>query len=119
MAAHRVKGLAFASVYVDDFEKAYRFYAELLGLEKEYDMGTAACFFKLPDNTGLYLQGKNRPASYAPDTARAAFVFSVDSTVATHERLKAAGVKPGSSSPMLLPEYRRKETVEKKLDLVT
>jgi predicted enzyme related to lactoylglutathione lyase len=93
MAAHRVKGLAFASVYVDDFEKAYQFYAELLGLEKEYDMGTAACFFKLPDNTGFYLQGKNRPASYAPDTARAAFVFSVDSTVATHERLKAAGVR--------------------------
>ena len=31
MAEHRVKGLAFASVYVDDFEKAYRFYAEVLG----------------------------------------------------------------------------------------
>ncbi len=36
-----------------------------------------------------------------------------------HDELKAAGVKLGPSSPMLLPEYRRKETVEKKLDLVT
>ncbi len=93
MAEHKVKGLAFASVYVDDFEKAYRFYAEVMGLEKEYDMGSAACFFKLPDNTGLYLQGKNKSASYSEDTMRAAFVFSVESAGATHERLKAAGVK--------------------------
>jgi predicted enzyme related to lactoylglutathione lyase len=93
VAEHKVKGLAFASVYVDDFEKAYRFYAEVLGLEKEYDMGSAACFFKLPDNTGLYLQGKNKTASYSEDTARAAFVFSVASAAATYERLKGAGVR--------------------------
>ena len=93
MAEHKVKGLAFASVYVDDFEKAYRFYAEVMGLEKEYDMGSAACFFKLSDSTGLYLQGKNKPASYAEDTMRTAFVFSVDSATATYERLKAAGVR--------------------------
>jgi predicted enzyme related to lactoylglutathione lyase len=93
MAEHRVKGLAFASVYVDDFEKAYRFYADALGLEKQYDMGSAACFFKLPDNTGLYLQGKNRSASYSEDTMRTAFVFSVESAGATFERLRTAGVR--------------------------
>lgn len=93
MAEHRVKGLAFASVYVDDFERAYEFYAGVLGLVKEYDMGSAACFFKLPDNTGVYLQGKNKSASYGEDTMRAAFVFSVESAAATHERLKAAGVR--------------------------
>jgi predicted enzyme related to lactoylglutathione lyase len=93
VAEHKVKGLAFASVYVDDFEKAYHFYAEVLGLEKEYDMGSAACFFKLPDNTGLYLQGKNKTASYAEDTMRAGFVFSVESAAATYERLKLAGVR--------------------------
>ena len=93
MAEHRVKGLAFASVYVDDFERAYEFYEKVLGLEKEYYMGSAACFFKLPDNTGLYLQGKNKTACYAEDTMRAAFVFSVESAGATYERLKAAGVR--------------------------
>ena len=93
MAEHRVKGLAFASVYVDDYERAYEFYAGVLGLEKEYDMGSAACFFKLPDNTGLYLQGKNKTASYAEDTVRAGFVFSVESAATTYERLKAAGVR--------------------------
>jgi predicted enzyme related to lactoylglutathione lyase len=93
MAEHKVKGLAFGSVYVDDFPKAYAFYADVLGLEKEYDMGDAACFFKLSDNTGLYLQGKNKPASYAEDTMRAGFVFAVESASATYDRLKAAGAR--------------------------
>ncbi len=99
MAEHRVKGLAFASVYVDDFQRAYDFYSGVLGLEKEYDMGSAACFFKLPDNTGLYLQGKNKAASHGEDTMRTAFVLSVESPAATHERLKAAGVKFIHSEP--------------------
>jgi predicted enzyme related to lactoylglutathione lyase len=93
MGEHKVKGLAFASVYVDDFERAYDFYSRVLDLEKEYDMGGAACFFKLPDNTGLYLQGKNKTANYGEDTMRAAFVFSVESAAATYERLKGTGVR--------------------------
>jgi predicted enzyme related to lactoylglutathione lyase len=93
MAEHKVKGLAFASVYADDFGRAYEFYAGVLGLEKEYDMGSAACFFKLSDNTGLYLQGKNKTASYDKDTMRTGFVFSVESAAATYERLRTAGVK--------------------------
>jgi len=93
VAEHKVKGLAFASVYVDDFRRAFEFYAGTLGLEKEYDMGSEACFFKLPDNTGLYLQGRNKPASYDADTMRTAFVFTVESAAATYERLRAAGVR--------------------------
>jgi len=93
MAEHKVKGLAFASVYVDDFERACEFYEKVLGLEKEYDMGSAACFFRLPDNTGLYLQGKNKAVTYGEDAMRSAFVFSVDSASATYDRLKAAGVR--------------------------
>jgi len=100
MAEHKVKGLAFASVYVDDFERAYEFYNGVLGLEKEYDMGSAACFFKLPDNTGLYLQGKNKTATYGADTMRTAFVFSVESAAATCERLKSAGVKFIQAEPL-------------------
>ena len=35
-----------------------------------------------------------------------------------HAALKSAGVEPDGSSPMLLPEYRRAETVERKIDLL-
>jgi succinate dehydrogenase / fumarate reductase flavoprotein subunit len=35
-----------------------------------------------------------------------------------HAELSAAGVEPGKPSPMLLPEYRRTETVERKIGLL-
>ena len=93
MGKHRIKGVAFASVYVDDFLTAYEFYTEVLGLAKLYDMGTEACFFGLSDDTGLYLQGGRAPAEYAAHTMRSAFVFAVDSAGATYDRLREAGVQ--------------------------
>lgn len=100
MKEHKVKGIAFASVYADDYETAYRFYSEVLGLEKQYDMGSAACFFKLGDDTGLYLQGGNRRASFEKDTMRSAFVFAVVSASATWARLEQAGVRFIHDQPM-------------------
>lgn len=100
MSEHKVKGIAFASVYVPDFKAAYAFYSEVLGLEKLYDMGDAACFFKLDDDTGLYLQGGNRPAEYDKDTMRTAFVLSVESAGATWKRLEDAGVRFVHDEPM-------------------
>jgi hypothetical protein len=43
MAEHRVKGLSFASVYVDDFERAYEFYCDL-------------CWFQFYDPAGNILE---------------------------------------------------------------
>jgi predicted enzyme related to lactoylglutathione lyase len=100
MSDHKVKGIAFASVYVDDYEAAYRFYGEVLGLKKQYDMGTQACFFNLPDDTGLYLQGGNRMPEYSKDTGRAAVVLNVESARASHERLREAGVRFIHDEPM-------------------
>ncbi len=100
MSDHKVKGIAFASVYVDDYEAACRFYGEVLGLQKQYDMGAQACFFNLPDDTGLYLQGGNRMPEYSKDTGRAAFVLNVESARASHERLREAGVRFIHDEPM-------------------
>jgi predicted enzyme related to lactoylglutathione lyase len=93
VADHSIRGVAFAAVYVDDFGRAYAFYSDVLGLEKLYDMGTSACFFSLPDETGLYLQGGNTPAAYGVGTMRSAFVFAVESAGATFARLQEAGVR--------------------------
>jgi predicted enzyme related to lactoylglutathione lyase len=41
----KISGVAFVSVYVDDFKKAFKFYHLVLGLEKQFDMGDNACFF--------------------------------------------------------------------------
>lgn len=91
MSDPMVKGLAFASVYATDFQRAYRFYSEALGLEKQFDMGDLACFFALPDDTGLYLQGGNDASEISADSQRAAFVFAVASAGQMYARLEAAG----------------------------
>lgn len=99
MSDTAITGVTFVAVYVPDFEVGYKFYNEVLGLEKEYDMGTKACYFKLGKDSGLYLQGGNKPATYSADTQRAAFVLSVASAGALFDKLKAAGVRFVQDAP--------------------
>ncbi len=89
----KITGIAFGAVYARNFEVSYKFYSEVLGLKKLYDMGDRACFFELPDDTGLYLQGRNSKVEYAIDTMRTSFVFNVPSASAMYEKLRAADVK--------------------------
>jgi predicted enzyme related to lactoylglutathione lyase len=95
-----IKGVTFISVYVDDFEAGYKFYSEVLGLEKEYDMGKLACFFKLGADSGLYLQGGNKKITIDDKTMRTAFTLNIPSAHAMFEKLKAAGVKFVQNAPM-------------------
>jgi predicted enzyme related to lactoylglutathione lyase len=94
-----VTGIAFASVYVDDFEKAYAFYSETIGLEKQYDMGVNACFFKVGAESGLYVEGGNHPLPINPKSVRSAFTLQVGSTSAFYHRLREAGVKIVQTGP--------------------
>lgn len=95
-----ITGLEFVSAYVDDFEKAYEFYAGFLGLQKKYDMGEQACFFSLGTDHGLYLEGGNATARSEARTSHPSFTFSVPSASALFEKLKAAGVETVESAPM-------------------
>jgi predicted enzyme related to lactoylglutathione lyase len=95
-----VSGVAFVSSYVDDFPTCYRFYSEVLGLEKEFDMGTAACFFKLGADSGLYLQGGGAPAPVTEKSIRATFTLKVASASALYEKLRAADVRFVQGEPM-------------------
>ncbi|MBT3231320.1 MAG: VOC family protein [Calditrichaeota bacterium] len=100
MESTEIKGIAFVSIYTDDFEKSYKFYSEVLGLKKQFDMGDQACFFEVPENTGLYLQGGNKTVEFDDQMMRAAFVFSVESASAMWEKLKAEGLKLIQDEPM-------------------
>src|SRR3954466_10550694 len=85
-------GIELVACYVDDFQKGYDFYSGLLGLEKLYEMGANACYFKLGENSGLYLEGGNQPSESGAKRVRASFVFAVGSTGALFDKLKSAGV---------------------------
>ncbi|MDP8231582.1 MAG: VOC family protein [Candidatus Zophobacter franzmannii] len=95
----RISGVAFVSVYVDDYKKAFKFYSLILGLEKQFDMGDNACFFKMGPN-GLYLQGLNKPAEYTPETMRSGFALSIQSASEMYEQLVTHGTKMIHEEPM-------------------
>lgn len=100
MDGTEIKGVAFVSVYTDDFDESYKFYSEVLGLKKRFDMGDMACFFAVPENTGLYLQGGNKRLEFDDQTMRTAFVFSVHSASAMWKKLNAEGIQLIHDEPM-------------------
>ncbi len=97
-----IKGLAFVAVYADDYEKAFDFYQNVLGLKKEFDMGTIACFFGLGEDSqwGLYLQGGNKPIDYDKESMRTAFVLTIESANELFNKLKKHNIKTVQEKPI-------------------
>lgn len=96
-----ILGIGFGSAYVDDFETCYKFYSEVLGFEKQYDMGPQSCFFKVAGDLGFYLEGGHeRRAEIDPKSIRAAVTFDVPSASAMYEKLKNAGARMVQDAPM-------------------
>ena len=64
--------------------------------------------------------GRRAGAAAATQAAgvKTAGVLGLDHLRDYHAALKAAGIEPSNVSPMLLPEYRRAATVEKKIELL-
>ncbi|WP_405091798.1 VOC family protein [Micromonospora sp. NBC_01392] len=91
------------SVYVDDQEKALRFYTDVLGFLKKTDVPTGEHRWltvvspDAPDGVELLLEPEAHPAAKAFKEALAAdgipfTQFAVDDAAAEHERLRQLGV---------------------------
>ncbi len=91
------------SVYVDDQDKALRFYTEVLGFVKKTDVPTGEYRWltvvspDAPDGVELLLEPDAHPAAKAFKEALAAdgiplTQFAVDDVAAEHERLRSLGV---------------------------
>ena len=91
------------SVYVDDQDKALRFYTEVLGFVKKTDVPTGEYRWltvvspDAPDGVELLLEPDAHPAAKAFKEALAAdgiplTLFAVDDVAAEHERLRGLGV---------------------------
>lgn len=93
-----------ASVFVDDQERALRFYTEVLGLVKKHDVPVGAdrwltvASAEDPDGVELLLEPSEHPA-VAPyrralaDDGIPAFQFAVDDVHAEHARLTELDVR--------------------------
>ena len=96
--------IKLTSIYVDDQERALRFYTEVLGLVKKADV-TQGPFRWLtvaspeePDGTELQLAPNDNPAAQAYQQAlfqqgQPAAMFYTDDVQADYERIKARGAE--------------------------
>ena len=94
--------IKLTSVYVDDQDKALRFYTEVLGFAKKADFSNGPYRWltvaspEEPDGTQLQLALNNNPAARAYQQAifqqgQPAAMFSTDDVKGDYERIKARG----------------------------
>ena len=95
--------IKLTSVYVNDQDKALRFYTEVLGFTKKVDFSNGPFRWLTvaspdePDGTELQLALNNSPAAKAYQEAlfqqgQPAVMFFTDDIKADHERIQARGV---------------------------
>jgi predicted enzyme related to lactoylglutathione lyase len=96
--------IKLTSVYVDDQEKALRFYTDVLGFVKKADFSNGpyrwltVASAEDPDGTELQLALNNNPAGKAYQQAlfqqnQPAAMFFTDDVQADYERMKARGAE--------------------------
>jgi len=96
--------IKLTSVYVDDQEKALRFYTEVLGFAKKADFSNGPYRWLTvaspdePDGTQLQLALNNNPAAKAYQQAlfqqsQPAAMFFTDDVKGDYERIKARGAQ--------------------------
>ena len=96
--------IKLTKVYVDDQEKALRFYTQVLGFVKKTDFSQGPYRWltvaspEEPDGTELQLALNDNPAAKAYQQAifqqgQAAALFNSDDVQADHERMKARGAE--------------------------
>ena len=104
--ALEITGIPFVSSYVFNFEQAFDFYANILGLEKKFDMGDEACFFAITDEIGLYLEGGHQLSEKSQLVSRSTFTLQVPSASAFYDRLQQAGTTMIDDAPRKVGEDR-------------
>lgn len=96
--------IKLTKVYVDDQEKALRFYTDVLGFTKKADFGNSGYRWltvvspEEPDGTELQLELNSNPAAKAYQEAmfqqnQPAVMFYTSDVKGDHERIKAKGGK--------------------------
>jgi predicted enzyme related to lactoylglutathione lyase len=95
-----ITGVMSCSVYVDDFEKALRFYGEVLQLKPGPSLGDTSRFFCVGDNQyGLFVDGGYKPVRISDDQTHAAFTLTCESAQALFDRLKSANAEVLADAP--------------------
>ena len=96
--------IKLTSIYVDDLDKALRFYTEVAGFVKKADVSQGSYRWltvaspEEPDGTELHLERNDNPAAKAYQQAlfqqgQPAVMFFTDDVQRDYERMKGAGAE--------------------------
>jgi catechol 2,3-dioxygenase-like lactoylglutathione lyase family enzyme len=89
------------AVYVTDYERAKRFYTDVLGFDVRVELGPNLCFLvSKSGGVNIYLEGGYEPSAADDRTARLGFFLDTEKSVfETYEDLKAAGAELLQDAP--------------------
>ena len=105
MDSAKIKGISMANVYTHDFERAYAFYAEFLGIKSDkFNKGTNHYYAPITEEASLFIQGGYEETNSHEKSSRASFTFDVESAIAMYNKLKDAGYKLIQNEPMKMQE---------------
>jgi predicted enzyme related to lactoylglutathione lyase len=105
MDSTKIKGICMANVYTHDFERAYAFYADFLGIKSDKcDKGKNHYYVPINDDASFFLQGGFEEKELKEKSTRSSFTFDVESAKAMYNKLKDAGYKIIQDEPMEMDE---------------
>jgi predicted enzyme related to lactoylglutathione lyase len=105
MDSTKIKGISMANVYTHDFERAYTFYADILGLKDDkYKKEKNHYYFQICKEAALFIEGGYEEVNLNEKSSRASFTFDVESVKAMYNKLKDAGYKLIQNEPMKMQE---------------
>ena len=93
-----VKSINFASIYVDDYQKAFAFYQRHFGFQVKHRMGDNASWGKAGE-AAIYIEGGCKPTDITEKSVRSSVVFNVTSASKFFEQLKSDGIRMIHNEP--------------------
>lgn len=101
---NNIKGICMGSIYTHDYDRAYEFYVATLGLGDVGHMGQQACYIKINDSSGIYIEGGYEERPYDMKSTKASFSLDVESVSEMFERLKKEDLRLVHKEPVKMNE---------------
>ena len=105
MDSTKITGIYMGNVYTHNFERAYAFYADLLGLKNDkYKKEKNHYYFQINNDAALFIEGGYIMRETKDKESCASFTFNVGSVSAMFKKLKEDGITVVQDEPMKMQE---------------
>lgn len=105
MESTKITGICMGNVYTHNFERAYAFYVDLLGLKDDkYKKEKNHYYFQINKESALFIEGGYKMNEHKEKESCASFIFNVVSASAMFNNLKETGMTIVQDEPMKMQD---------------